>query len=128
MLKASNPVVTPIVPRVIVPDPLRRVKLSVAEPSALMVLPAPPPSKSMTPSLAVFETSVVILIAPSMTTSPSKSTSPFTRAPAPVPAVVISPFKVIVEPSILTSFMVVPLPIPPAPTSTVPVVVRSTVS
>ena len=126
ILKASRASVTPIVPTVITPLPLRRVRLSVPVPSALMVLVA----KSILPSLPVPVTSVVIEIAPSITTFPSKSTSPSSSAVPvpPVPAVTILPFKVIVEPSILTSFISEPLPIPPVPTSTVPELVRVTVS
>ena len=124
MLKASKGVVTPIVPTVIAPLPLRRVKLSVSLPSALIVLVA----KSIFPSLAVPVTSLVIVMAPSIVTAPSKSISPTPAGSDPVPAVVIFPFKTIEVPSRLTSSIVVPLPIPPVPTVVVPVVVRVTFS
>ena len=88
----ESPVVPPTAPpRVIVPDPLVRVRLSVSVPSALIVLVA----KSIFPSLTVDpSTSVVIVIAPSIVTAPSKSTSPTLFVfPTVAPAVVILPFK-----------------------------------
>ena len=70
IVKASKAVLQPITPpRVIVPAPLSRVRLSVPLPSALMVV-----LKSIFPSSAVPPlTSVVIEMAPSITTAPSKS-------------------------------------------------------
>ena len=127
-------VVTPILAVVIVPDPLTRVRLSVAELPPVVSASIALAPKSIFPSLTVeLATSVVIVTAPSIFTAPSKSTSPTLFVPLAVsPAVVISPFKTIKPPapsaSILTSSIPVPLPIPPAPTVTVPVVLSRVTS
>ena len=122
IVKASKAVLPPIAPpRVIVPAPLLRVRLSVPLPSALMVvLKSIFPSSASPPS-----TSVVIEMAPSITTAPSKSTS---ASVSPVAEVTISPFKTIEPPSRFISSIVVPVPIPPVPTVKVPLVVRVTSS
>ena len=97
----SKAFVRPIVPRVIVPLPERSVRASVLEPlpsASIVVKPPAAVAILIVPSLAVAPLppwSVVIVTSPSITSAPFISTSPLTRAPSPLPLVVISPFRAV---------------------------------